>query len=144
MRTFLAVFALMALTSSVSFSQELDLANGEGPFIRIQIGSETSRDSRELTRRVHRLERAVRDLQNRVYNLEDNDREMRFMCSYEVCRRSASIHASSVHNCTFFKIWKTEEKIVWSLTGSEALESAKQSLAEDTDVVAHRSISCDR
>ena len=62
----LAIFGLL-LFSFQSFAGEISIGNGKST-IEISIGDDRS-DERELNRRVRVLERAVRDLQAKVYNL---------------------------------------------------------------------------
>jgi hypothetical protein len=55
--------------------REIELNDGKR-IIRIDIGNDRD-EGRELTQRLLRLERAVRELQNRVYDLEDDARAPR-------------------------------------------------------------------
>lgn len=74
------VFALISLISLVTIStasaRSLDLDGSitlrdGGNVVRINVGGEDKQDSRSMIRRINRLERAVRALQNRAYDLED-------------------------------------------------------------------------
>lgn len=76
-----SILVLLALSLSVSaFAQDrrqmngrLDLRDGS-TIVRINVGSDRESDSRENSKRIASLERAVRELQNRVYDLEDETR----------------------------------------------------------------------
>ena len=70
------VLLALTLISTTSFAQDygnITLSDGNTIF-RIDVGNDREADSRRLSQRVNRLERAVRDLQNRIYDLEDNSR----------------------------------------------------------------------
>jgi hypothetical protein len=70
------VITILALVlSTTTFAKDygsISLRDG-GNILRIDIGSEQEANSRQLAQRVTRLERAVRELQNRVYDLEDDN-----------------------------------------------------------------------
>jgi len=84
------LLVLLALSLSVtSFAGDRDGRNDRDPrnggggridlrdgttIVRIDIGDERETDSRAMMKRVANLERAVRELQNRVYDLEDDAR----------------------------------------------------------------------
>ncbi len=75
MKKSLFILAL-AFISTASFAQDfgnLTLNDGKTIF-RISVGNERDTDSRSQSQRIARLERAVRELQNRVYDLEDSSR----------------------------------------------------------------------
>lgn len=59
-------FILTTLLTATAEAQSR--RDNRSPSIRIEIGDD--RDDREMLRRVHRLERAVRELQEKVYQLE--------------------------------------------------------------------------
>jgi hypothetical protein len=71
------VAMLLSLVTVSAFAQSrvrngsIDLGNGRST-IRIEIGDD--RDDREMLRRVRNLERAVRDLQDQVYQLQAQPR----------------------------------------------------------------------
>lgn len=71
------VAMLVSLITVSAFAQSrvrngsIDLGNGRST-IRIEIGDD--RDDREMLRRVRNLERAVRDLQDQVYQLQAQPR----------------------------------------------------------------------
>ena len=70
----LALLTLLAISTTtfagVNYGS-IRLDDGKNIF-RMDIGNEKENDSRELSRRVNRLERAVRELQNRIYDFEDD------------------------------------------------------------------------
>lgn len=76
MKQMLALTLLLAsLLSTSAFAQNrrggdgsITLRDGR-TILRIDVGDD--RDDRELLRRVHRLEKAVRDLQDKVYELQN-------------------------------------------------------------------------
>ena len=64
--------------SSTVFARGVDIGGnltlGDGSnILRINIGDEKTTDRKSMAKRMKRLERAVRDLQNRIYDLEDSD-----------------------------------------------------------------------
>jgi hypothetical protein len=73
------ILVLLALSLSVSAMAQdrghgrLSLRDGS-TIIRVNVGSDRENDSRENAKRIANLERAVRELQNRVYDLEDDAR----------------------------------------------------------------------
>lgn len=75
-----SLLVLLALTVSVTAMAKDDRYSGSftkndgGTIIRIEVGSERDTDSRQMIKRMVQLERAVRELQNRVYDLEDDSR----------------------------------------------------------------------
>jgi len=74
-----SLLVLLALTVSVTAMARDDrdgryTKNDGGTIIRIEVGNERDTDSRQMMRRMVQLERAVRELQNRVYDLEDDAR----------------------------------------------------------------------
>ena len=74
MKKIAVILALLTISTS-SFARDnygtISLNDGKN-ILRIDIGNERESDSRELSKRVARLERAVRELQNRIYDLEDD------------------------------------------------------------------------
>lgn len=73
-----SLLVLLALTTS-AFARDNNRdgrmgTNNGVTIIRIEVGSERDSDSRAVMRRMMQLERAVRELQNRVYDLEDDAR----------------------------------------------------------------------
>ena len=72
MKKIIAILTLVLL-STATFAGDygtIGLNDGKN-ILRIDIGNERDVDSRQLAQRITRLERAVRELQNRVYDLED-------------------------------------------------------------------------
>lgn len=75
-----SLLVLLALTVSVNATAKDDRDSGRytkndgGTIIRIEVGSDRDSDSRQMMRRMVQLERAVRELQNRVYDLEDDSK----------------------------------------------------------------------
>ncbi len=64
---------LSLVLSTTTFARDygtINLSDGKN-ILRIDIGNEREFDTRQLVQRITRLERAVRELQNRVYDLED-------------------------------------------------------------------------
>lgn len=77
MKSLLILLALTLTTSAFARDNNRDGrmgTNNGGTIIRIEVGSERDSDSRAVMRRMMQLERAVRELQNRVYDLEDDAR----------------------------------------------------------------------
>lgn len=78
MKKIIAIIGLVGLMGTGSaFARNLDLSGSislrdGGQVVRINIGKEERQDNRSMSRRINRLERAVRALQNRVYDLEDD------------------------------------------------------------------------
>lgn len=76
MKKSLVLFTL-ALISTSTFAKDytggMSLRDGSR-IIRIDIGKENDSDTRQLSKRVLQLERAVRELQNRVYDIEEDSR----------------------------------------------------------------------
>ena len=70
MKFIITLLLSIFVTSAFAQSASLGYSTGDG-FIRISVGDSTSSDVRQLTRRIYRLENAVRDLQDRIYDLED-------------------------------------------------------------------------
>jgi hypothetical protein len=74
MKRIITLLALLTISTS-TFARDnygtISLNDGKN-ILRIDIGNERESDSREVSKRVARLERAVRELQNRVYDLEDD------------------------------------------------------------------------
>ena len=84
-----------------------DIRIGDGTnVLRISVNRSETTNTRDLSKRMQRLERAVRQLQNRVYELEDTpvDQEASYNCNVITCRESSSIHSASRNNCQFFDI----------------------------------------
>lgn len=71
------MIALAIMTTTLSFAAS---AKDERPVIRITVGQDKNQDTH---RRIQRLEEAVRDLQDMVYDLQD-DRRDRVITEY-VC-----------------------------------------------------------
>lgn len=77
MKSLLVLLALTLTTSAFARDYNRDgrvNTNDGGAIIRIEVGNERDNDSRAMMRRMVQLERAVRELQNRVYDLEDDAR----------------------------------------------------------------------
>lgn len=76
-----SLLVLLTLTMSVSAfardSYEGRFTKNDGTtIVRIEVGNDRDNDTRAMTRRIIQLERAVRELQNRVYDLEDDARPL--------------------------------------------------------------------
>lgn len=76
-----SLLVLLALTVSVTAVARDDryvdgryTKNNGDTIIRIEVGNDRDTDTRAMMRRMVQLERAVRELQNRVYDLEDDAR----------------------------------------------------------------------
>lgn len=92
----LGLLALMGL--STAFAQrDLDgrVRTRDGhSIIRITVGD--SRSDRDLVNRVRRLEQAVMDLQDRIYDLEANDRPITRAVNVYVCSMTTSFDGTFV------------------------------------------------
>ncbi len=114
--------------------------------IRIDVNSNNRSSNTNINRRVERLEMAVRQLQNRVYELEETtvDEEGSFNCSVTTCRESTSIHSASANNCRFFDMYATESVRVYAYTGVDAERKALAKLRSDADVklIQESTLSC--
>jgi len=156
MKRTITLIAILSLVSLSALSQRrssrharggISIGNGED-VIRIDINNR-SREARTLHQRVRKLERAVNQLQNMVYDLQDNttvvDQEVSYNCSVITCRQSASIHNASTSNCKFFYMFKKESVRVYAFSGSEAERSALKKLASDRDVkiIKEATLSCE-
>jgi len=73
MKSLLVLLALTLTTSAFARDGRINTNDG-GTIIRIEVGNDRESDTRETSKRIARLERAVRELQNRVYDLEDDQR----------------------------------------------------------------------
>lgn len=73
MKSLLVLLALTLTTSAFARDGRINTNDG-GTIIRIEVGNDRENDSRAMMRRMVQLERAVRELQNRVYDLEDDAR----------------------------------------------------------------------
>lgn len=73
--TLVSLLSLFAISSAsarpLDVGGMITLRDG-GNVVRISVGEEERNDRRSMARRIKRLERAVRALQNRVYDLEDD------------------------------------------------------------------------
>ncbi len=111
--------------------------------VRININNDRNNNT---NKRLKRLERAVRQLQNRVYELEDGptSQESSYNCSVKTCRQSASIHSATVSNCRFFNMFAVEKVRVYAFSGSEAEGMALRKLRSDRDVkiIKEATLSC--
>jgi hypothetical protein len=131
----LAVILSISTSYARNFNHDVSLLDGN-KLVVISIGSENT-NSREMVQRIRTLERAVRDLQEIVYDLRSNpQQESRYACEAVTCRRSSSIHANSAKNCNFFGLMKSEVVNVWAMSGSEAEKIASAKLESDSDIVA--------
>ncbi|MEA9354811.1 hypothetical protein SHI21_01265 [Bacteriovorax sp. PP10] len=77
MKSLLVLLALTLTTSAFARDNNRDGrmgTNDGGTIIRIEVGNDRDTDSRATMKRMIQLERAVRELQNRVYDLEDDAR----------------------------------------------------------------------
>jgi hypothetical protein len=73
MKSLLVLLALTLTTSAFARDGRINTNDG-GTIIRIEVGNDRDNDSRAMMKRMVQLERAVRELQNRVYDLEDDAR----------------------------------------------------------------------
>lgn len=75
MKTILVLLALSLSFSAMARDERgsIELRDGK-TILRIDVGNERDQDSRAMARRIVNLERAVRELQNRVYDLEEDTR----------------------------------------------------------------------
>ncbi len=73
------LFSMFSSLSIKADSGEIILRNGHSG-VRISIGDERMND-RDLRRRIVSLEKAVRDLQNEVYNLQDTRPSEQWICT---------------------------------------------------------------
>lgn len=64
--------SIILSTSSFARDYSSISINDGSNILRIDIGNDRDLDARQLVRRITKLERAVRELQNRVYDLEDD------------------------------------------------------------------------
>lgn len=72
MKKIITILALVLSTAAVARDYgTISLNDGKNIF-RIDIGNDRDVETRQLVKRIVRLERAVRELQNRVYDLEDD------------------------------------------------------------------------
>lgn len=133
------IVSLLALVAGIMTTQARDrdgsitLRDGRS-VVRISIGDE-DRNERVMVRRIRRLEEAVRDLQDTVYDLQTQTPvENKYVCGVKTCRHSTSIHNAGLRSCDFFGMWKNEIVEVWSYSGSEAERTAIQRLKTDKDV----------
>lgn len=76
MKSLLVLLALTLTTSAFARGDRDGRTNTNdgGTIIRIEVGNDRENDSRAMMKRMVQLERAVRELQNRVYDLEDDAR----------------------------------------------------------------------
>jgi hypothetical protein len=144
-----SLVALCALIFSITATQaqrhrdgDITLTDGRRT-VRINIGDERF-ERGQLMRRIRRLEEAVRDLQDSVYDLQTNPtQEVKFTCRAVTCRQSTSIHSASASNCSFFNMYRPETITVWAESGSRAEKKATAKLEQDTDVKQIQSaVSC--
>lgn len=95
-----SILVLLALTVSVSaFARDqrgrVELNNGQ-TIIRIDVGNERDTDSRAMAMRMAKLERAVRELQNRVYDLEDDSRPLTREVKIHICTSTSNFDDRNV------------------------------------------------
>ena len=94
-----SLLVLLALTLSVTAIAK-DTNNGRytknngETIIRIEVGNDRDTDSRKMMYRMVQLERAVRELQNRVYDLEDDSRPATREVRVYTCEITSSFGAS--------------------------------------------------
>jgi hypothetical protein len=112
--------------------------------VRINVGDGAG-SRNPMVARIRRLEAAVRDLQDSVYELQNSaPQEARFNCVARTCRQSTSIHSASGNNCDFFNMWRQESLSVWANGGADAEKIATARLNSDRDVVRiSGSVTCD-
>ena len=85
-----SLLVLLALTVSVTAMAKDDrdgryTKNDGDTIIRIEVGNDRDTDSPQMMRRMVQLERAVRELQNRVYDLEDDSRPQTYEVKVFTC-----------------------------------------------------------
>lgn len=152
MKKGLILIAILSLVSISAFSQDrtrvrggISIGNGDD-VIRIDVNNRSR--AGDTSKRILRLERAVRQLQNMVYDLQDsnipNNSELSFNCSVKTCRQSTSVHNASTSNCRFFNMFSTESVRVYAFSGSEAERTALKKLNSDSDVkiINEATLSC--
>lgn len=126
----LAAFSLI----TTLHARDISLLDGR-KLVVVSIGNENT-NSREMVQRIRTLERAVKDLQEIVYDLRSSpQQESKYACEVVTCRKSSSIHANSAKNCSFFGLMKKEVVNVWAMAGSEAEKIARAKLESDSDIV---------
>lgn len=74
--------------------------NDGGTIIRIEVGNDRESDTRETSKRIARLERAVRELQNRVYDLEDDQRPQTREVKIYTCAVTTSFDGTFIGKAT--------------------------------------------
>jgi len=153
MKKIMTIVSLLTLVASSSaFAKKGDMAGSitlrdGAQVVRISVGDENRQDSQSMVKRINRLERAVRALQNRVYELEDSTlgEEKSYNCSVLTCRESTSIHRANASNCKFFDMYLTDEVRTYASSGSEAEQNAVKKLRSDSDVkiINEGTVSCE-
>lgn len=148
--TTLMMFASLQVSANTQADIDGDLQLKDGSkTVLISIGNGSSSNANETQIRIRRLERAVRDLQRVVYELQNSQyyppARAEYICSVRTCRKSSSVHAYSQHNCEFFKLYRAETVKVWADSG-EAAEKHElpESLRQDGDVAHYirQSVDC--
>lgn len=92
------VTILVLVLSTTAFAKDynfISLNDGKN-ILRIDIGNERDADSRQMARRITRLERAVRELQNRVYELEDDSAPARREITVYTCTLPTSFDGTFI------------------------------------------------
>lgn len=99
MKSLLVLLALTLTTSAFARETNRDgrfNTNDGGTIIRIEVGNDRDTDSRQMMRRMVQLERAVRELQNRVYDLEDDARPQTREVRIYTCETSSDFGDSHI------------------------------------------------
>ena len=136
MNKLILLLSMTMIATSVNALEGLIRVTDGHSIVRINIGEE-NQSKRDMGRRIRRLEAAVRDLQDMVYDLQTTapvPSEILFECTARTCRKSSSIHGTSGNNCDFFRLWKNETIKIWAEKGSVATQLAEESLKADRDV----------
>jgi hypothetical protein len=96
MKKFITALALVLSTATFARDYGTISLNDGKNILRINIGNERDSDSRQLVQRITRLERAVRELQNRVYDLEDEANPTRREIKIITCILTTSAYGSFI------------------------------------------------
>jgi hypothetical protein len=103
MKSLLVLLALTLTTSAFARDNIRDgrlVTNSGGTIIRIEVGNERDTDSRATMKRMVQLERAVRELQNRVYDLEDDARPQTREQKVVTCALRTSFNGTFIGKAT--------------------------------------------
>lgn len=75
MKSILVLLALTISISALAREEKNDgrlMTSGGKTIVVVEVGADRATDAEEMSRRIVRLEKAVRDLQNRIYDLEED------------------------------------------------------------------------